>query len=400
MNALVELEVTALAAGGDAVGRDGSGRVTFVAGAAPGDRVRARVVETHRSFARAELVEVLAASPARVAAPCPLAAARTCGGCPWMHVAPGAQLAAKQELAAGALRKLIARGLELAPPLAPVPPLRWRRRARFHIDGGAIGLDAPRSRRVTDVAACLQLDARLEAALVEVRAALGAVSYTARGELHLALGHRGDVHVVVEAAVPRQLAEALVGRAGIAGVVVPGHTAGAAAIELEPGLAGPADAFAQASEAGNRALIDEVVAAVAPAPGMRVLELFAGGGNFTRPLLAAGADVLASDVAAPFDGGHAEWRIGRADEVVRSLAGERFDAVLLDPPRTGAREAVSALAAIHAPRVIYVACDAATLARDLEILAGAGWSPRRARVLDLMPQTAHLEIVAVAERTG
>jgi 23S rRNA (uracil1939-C5)-methyltransferase len=399
VNELVELDITALAAGGDAVGRDAGGRVTFVAGAAPGERVQARVVEIHKSFARAELVEVLAASPARVAAPCPLAAARTCGGCPWMHVASGAQLAAKQELAAGALRKLIARGLELAPPLAPVPPLRWRRRARFHLDDGAIGLDAPRSRRVTDVAACLQLDARLEAALVEVRAVLaGAVA--GRGELHLALGHRGDVHVVVEAAVPPGLAGGLVGRAGIAGVVVPGHTAGAAAIELEPGLVGPADAFAQASEAGNRALIDEVVAAVAPAPGMRVLELFAGSGNFTRPLLAAGAAVLASDVVAPFEKGSAEWRIGRAEDVVRRLAGERFDAVLLDPPRTGAKDAVSALSAIPAPRVIYVACDAATLARDLEILDGAGWSPRRARVLDLMPQTAHLEIVAVAERTG
>lgn len=400
MNELVELEVTALAAGGDAVGRDAGGRVTFVAGAAPGERVRARIVETHKSFARAELVEVLAASPARVAAPCPLARARTCGGCPWMHVAPEAQLAAKQELAAGALRKLIARGLELAPPLAPVPPLRWRRRARFHLGDGAIGLDAPRSRRVTDVAACLQLDARLEAALVAVRAAL-ASTVEGRGELHLALGHRGDVHVVIEAAVAPAVADALVGRAGIAGVVVPGHTAGAAAIELEPGLVGPADAFAQASEAGNRALIDEVVAAVAPAPGMRVLELFAGSGNFTRPLVAAGAEVVANDARQadrPIAG--VDFRVGRADEVVRRLAGERFDSVLLDPPRTGAKDAVSALPAIAAPSVIYVACDAATLARDLEILDRAGWSPRRARVLDLMPQTAHLEIVAVAERTG
>jgi 23S rRNA (uracil1939-C5)-methyltransferase len=396
---LVEVEVTALAAGGDAVGRDAGGRVTFVAGAAPGDRVRVRIVETHKRFARGELVEVLAPSPARVAAPCPLAAARTCGGCPWMHVSAEAQLAAKQELAAGALRKLVARGLELLPPLAPVPPLRWRRRARFHIAPGAIGLDAPRSRRVTDVAACLQLDARLEAALGEVRAALGAVSYTARCDLHLALGHRGEVHVVVDAPVPAEVADGLVGRAGIAGVVVPGHVAGAAAIEVEPGLVAPADAFAQASEAGNRALIDEVVAATRPGPGLRVLELFAGSGNFTRPLIAAGAEVIANDVRRP-DQPVSQFLVGRAEEVVRRLAGERFDAVLLDPPRTGAREAVTALATLTAPRVIYVACDAATLARDLEILDAAGWAPRRARVLDLMPQTAHLEIVAVSERPG
>lgn len=394
---VIELEVTALAAGGDAVGRDATGRVTFVAGAAPGDRIRARIVETHRSFARGELVEVLVASPARVAAPCPLAAARTCGGCPWMHVSAEAQLAAKQELAAGALRKLIARGLALAPPRAPVLPLRWRRRARFHIGGGAIGLDAPRSRRITDIAVCLQLDARLEAALGEVRAALGP-GFDGAGELHLALGHRGDVHVVLEAPVAAAVADSLVGRAGIAGVVVPAHVAGAAAIEVEPGLVAPADAFAQASEAGNRALIAEVIAAVAPAPGLRVLELFAGSGNFTRPLVAAGAEVVANDAREASIAG-ARFEVGPAAEVVKRLAHERFDVVLLDPPRTGARDAVTALAALAIPRVIYVACDAATLARDLEILDAAGWSPRRAQVLDLMPQTAHLEIVAVAERS-
>jgi 23S rRNA (uracil1939-C5)-methyltransferase len=392
---VIELDITALAAGGDAVGRDAGGRVTFVAGAAPGERVRARVIEEHRSYARAELVEVVAPSPVRVPAPCPLAAARTCGGCPWMHVAPEAQLAAKQELAAGALRALIARGLELLPPLAPVPPLRWRRRARFHLADGVVGLAAPRSRRITDVPTCLQLDARLEAALIAVRAALA--GFAGRGDLHLALGHRGDVHVVLDAPAPAEVADALVGRAGIAGVVVPGHVAGALAIELEPGLVAPADAFAQASEAGNRALIAEVMAAAAGA--RRVLELYAGSGNFTRPLIAAGVEVVANDVRRPEPPiAGARFESGPAVEVVRRLAGERFDAVLLDPPRTGAREVVAALSAIAAPRVIYVACDAATLARDLAILDGAGWSPRRARVLDLMPQTSHTEIVAVATR--
>ena len=410
MKPVVELEITALAAGGDAVGRDAGGRVTFVPGAAPGDRVRARVVETHRSFARAELVEVIAPGPARVAAPCPLAAARTCGGCPWMHVGADAQLAAKQALAAGALRGLVARGMELAAPRAPVPPLRWRRRARFHRDGVVIGLDAPRSRRVTDVAACLQLDARLEAALGAVREVLAGVP--GRGEIHLAVGHRGDVHVVLEGDVPPERADALVGRAGIAGARAGAHVAGAPAIELEPGVLMPADAFAQASEAGNRALVEEVVAAAGEA--RRVLELYAGSGNFTRALVARGVEVVANDIRAPFESacpergreaaeskgsGRAEWVVGTAEEAVRRLAGERFDAVLLDPPRTGAKEAVTALAAIDAPRVIYVACDAATLARDLAILDAAGWAPRRAVVLDLMPQTAHLEIVAVAERT-
>jgi 23S rRNA (uracil1939-C5)-methyltransferase len=94
---------------------------------------------------------------------------------------------------------------------------------------------------------------------------------------------------------------------------------------------------------------------------------------------------------------------GRAEEAVARVAarGDRFDAVLLDPPRTGALDAARALAAWRdAPsRVVYVACDLATAARDLEILAAAGWAPRRAVPLDLMPQTAHVEVVAIAERS-
>src|SRR5689334_24271210 len=97
------VDITALAAGGDGLGRDAGGRVTFVPRTAPGDRVRARIVHATRSFARAELEEVLAASPARVAPPCPHFVAG-CGGCAWQHVARPAQLAAKQAIIAGALR--------------------------------------------------------------------------------------------------------------------------------------------------------------------------------------------------------------------------------------------------------------------------------------------------------
>ena len=93
-----------LAFGGEAVGRGAGGRVLFVAGGAPGDRVVARVVEDKRSFARAELVRVVAAGAARVTPPCPIV--DRCGGCPWQHVDDEAQRAAKQAIVARALGKL------------------------------------------------------------------------------------------------------------------------------------------------------------------------------------------------------------------------------------------------------------------------------------------------------
>ena len=137
------LDITALAAGGDGVGRDAEGRVTFVPRVAPGDRVQVRVVHATASFARAELVEIVAPGAARVTPACPRVA-DGCGGCQWQHVARAAQLAAKQAIVAGALRKLA--GLRIHPIADPAPALGWRRRARFHVERGRAAGRARRDR--------------------------------------------------------------------------------------------------------------------------------------------------------------------------------------------------------------------------------------------------------------
>ena len=102
----IELDITALAAGGDGVARDGDGRVVFVPRTAAGDRVRVAIGKTKASFARGELVELVVASPSRVAPPCKHFV-DDCGGCQWQHVDRAGQLAAKHAIVAGALRKLV-----------------------------------------------------------------------------------------------------------------------------------------------------------------------------------------------------------------------------------------------------------------------------------------------------
>ena len=165
-----------------------------------------------------------------------------------------------------------------------------------------------------------------------------------------------------------------------------------------------ADDFAQASAKGNAALFTEALRGIEPRKGLRVLELFAGSGNFTAGLVGAGCDVTWNDLVLnrviARDLAGARFLPGPAHEAVAQVAGERFDVLLLDPPRTGAAEVVDAVRAMADPpaRLVYVSCDAATLARDLERLCDAGYAPKQAQVLDLFPQTAHLEIVAIAER--
>jgi 23S rRNA (uracil1939-C5)-methyltransferase len=373
----VELAITGLAAGGDGVGRDAGGRVTFVPRAAPGDRLRARITRATSSFARAELVELVAPSPHRVEPPCP-AFARGCGGCAWQHVARAEQLAAKQAIVAGALRKL---AVPVHPIAAPAPALGWRRRARFHVAGGKAGLYQLGSHAVHPLARCPQLEPALDAAYAAV-----AAQTPPDGELALVIAHDGKVAVASERAW--RGAERLIGRAGIVGVQAGDARHGEVVLELEPGLWGGPWDFAQASAAGNAALIACVRAALGPGPG-RLLELHAGAGNFTRGLVADGWDVTASDAVAPARP-TARFEVGEAHQVLARLPGP-WDAIALDPPRTGAKEAIAGLVAA-APRVIvYVSCDVATLARDAALLTG--YRATDAWPFDVMPQTAHVEVV-------
>jgi 23S rRNA (uracil1939-C5)-methyltransferase len=384
----VDLEVTALAAGGDGVARDVSGRVTFVPRAAPGDRVRVKLVKQTASFARGEIVELLAPGPARVAPPCAHFVAG-CGGCQWLHVTHAAQLEAKQAIVTGALRRLA--GLVVHPIAAPAPELGWRRRARFHVQLGKLGLYAAGSQTVIPLRECPQLAPGLAAAL----AVIAGGPSPPDGELALLLGHRGEVAVGVEAVW--RGAAALVGRAGIVGVVsgaAPHRKShGEPVVEVEPGLFGGPWDFAQAGAEGNAALVAQTLAALGPESG-RLLELYAGAGNFTRALTAAGWQVVPTDAAMPARP-LAGFVAGPVATVLRDTAGP-FDAIVLDPPRAGAADAIAGILA-HAPRtIVYVSCDPATLARDAERLVG--YRATDAWPLDLMPQTAHLEVVMRLDR--
>ncbi|MEZ4367334.1 MAG: TRAM domain-containing protein [Kofleriaceae bacterium] len=382
---VIELAVDGLAAGGAGVGRTAEGRVVFVRRTAPGDLVRARVTRVRPRLAYAELIEVVQPSAERVVPPCALAASGACGGCPWQHVELAAQRRAKQILVERALRGAVAGGLVVEPVRTPGPALGWRRRARLHVEAGVVGMRAEASHALTPVARCPQL----EPALDRARAAVAAAA-PPDGELALLLGHRGEVAVAVDAAWPA--AAALLGTAGIASIVAGSTVHGAATVEVDPGIAARASDFAQASRPGNDALVAEVMGALGAGPG-RLLELYAGAGNLTRAAVAAGWEVVASDGARP-PGPHpaARFVAAPAARAVERLRGERFDAILIDPPRAGAADVMPALAGFGARRLVYVSCDPATLARDLDRVADA-WHAERAVPLDLMPQTDHVEVV-------
>ncbi len=402
-----ELVIASLAAGGDGVARDDDGRVTFVAGSAPGDRLVACIVEERKSFARARLVRLVEAGPGRVEPCCPLFVERSCGGCQWQHLSSEVQAAAKADVVAAALRHFVDAGLSIDALVAPVPGLGWRRRARFHwvrprrAAAAMIGFHGPGSHRVVNVTACPQLEPALEQALAVVRKIL-APKLTGSGEIEVVVGHGGEVHVAVRGPCQPRAVAALVEDAAITGASLGKQSWGQTEIELEPGLRGRADWFAQPSRSGNRALVDAVTAATAPRTGLNIVELYAGAGNFSRVLGEDAATLVAVDSGPgpkPYPGG-ASFRQGPAAAMLEEMKRRRetFDLAVLDPPRAGAAEVIAPLVALAPQRIVYVSCNPATLARDLVKLAAAGYRATRVQPFDLMPQTAHVEVVVTLVR--
>jgi 23S rRNA (uracil1939-C5)-methyltransferase len=432
----VELSIESLAAGGDGVAHTETGKVVFVPRTVPGDRVRAELTGERTSFARGRLLEVLESGPARREPGCPLFVDGRCGGCQWLHVELETQRAAKSEIVRGALRRALAAGLELEPMDVAGPALGWRRRARLHwfrpkkSERAIVGFTEPRSHRIAAVEACVQLAPELAAALAPIQREL-APGLHKKGEIDLLAGAEG-VLVGVRGPVNRRHLEALAADPAIAGVRGRGVVLGAAAVEIDRSpqahpIGGPlvgeidrspkahrgggsrmgeldagdeagtwarAGDFAQASEAGNRALLEAVIEYAAKP--QRVLELFAGQGNLTRALAPIAGEVVAVERRGGPRWRHPSvaWRRGEAAAVVAELAeaGEKFDLVVLDPPRRGAVDVIEPLLALRPDRIVYVSCDPATLARDVDALAAA-YRPMRGRPLDLMPQTSQVEVV-------
>ncbi|MGZ6124025.1 MAG: class I SAM-dependent RNA methyltransferase [Myxococcales bacterium] len=407
----VDLYVQSLVHGGEALARH-EGRVVFLRGAAPGDRVEADLTGEGR-FERARALRILERGAAHVDAPCPIV--DRCGGCPLQHVAYGAQLAAKQELAADALERIggFARGTYQLVPIVPSPePFRYRRRARLHrAAGGRWGFAHPGAAVVEPVEECLLFEPLLQdlAAVARTAGDLPSVA-----DLGLLAGEtKGAIDLRVDGAVTpglRRRAEKLLEHRIVRGVTLGGATLGDPVIADAPLPNGSRvrarpDTFAQA----NRSLVPELQREVALAVGdaRRVLELYCGSGTLTLPLLGGGRAVAAAE-SSPLSLSLLRRSADEAGLPVKLIAGEAFevartfdqpvDAVLLDPPRTGAAEAVRALAGLRPPRVVYVSCDAPTLARDGKLLAQAGYRLERAAPLDLFPQTAHFEIVATFAR--
>lgn len=338
----LQVEITAVAYGGDGLGRYG-GRVVFVPFTVPGETVRARVVRVRRQWVRAEPVEILVASPDRVPPPCPWFT--RCGGCAYQHVAYPAQLALKTGQVAEALRRI--GKFEGAAVEAARPSPReygYRNRITVHVGPHAVGFRGTDPREVVDIARCLLAGEEVNAALARLR-----------GKKRL---RRGP-----------------------------------ATLRADPENRG----FRQVND-GAAEILAGVVAEMAGSAAVLV-DAYCGAGFFARRLRGSFPRVIGLDwdtrsIEAARHGAqpHEEYLAGDAALLLPSvLSAPSETVVLLDPPAQGVTSSVVATLLETKPfRLVYVSCDPATLARDLAALRPA-YRLQRVAPVDMFPQTASIE---------
>ena len=404
MSAL-ELVVGPVAAGGSCVARAQDGRVVFVRHALPGERVLAEVTSQTRSFLRADAVQVLEPSPHRVAPPCPYAGPGRCGGCDWQHVAVAHQRELKAALVAEQLVRLAGVDRPVVVEEVPGAPdgLGWRTRVQFAIaPSGRAGLRRHRSHELEPVERCLIASADVEAVGVEGLRWPGVTS--------VEVAAHGDQRVVALTSTASRGGRATVPEVD-AGIAVDGrrtrtphglrHTVLGRSFEVGTG------GFWQVHPGAAEVLAGAVLDGLDPQPGERALDLYAGVGLFaalvgervgpTGSVLAVESNPHACSDAArnTADQPQVTIRTAAVDAAVLARAGA-VDLVVLDPPRSGAGlEVTRALAGTRPRRLVYVACDPASFARDLRVLLDVGWELTSLRGLDLFPMTEHVELVAV-----
>lgn len=426
-----DVEIVDLASDGRGVGRNDDGKAVFVADSLPGERIRYRRTKKKRQHDEGMLVEVLAPSPQRVAAVCPHFG--TCGGCALQHLDAEAQLSFKQDQILAALERLGG-----VTPEAMLPPLtgsRWhyRRRARLGVKyvraKGAtlVGFRERNSPFLAVLETCEVLISAVGHRLVALQQLIDSLSIRERlPQIEVAAGDE-DIALVLRVLDPpsaqdRERLTAFGAEFGFWFHLQPGGLEtvvplSPAAPALDYGLPEfdvrigfqPTD-FIQINGEVNQAMVSQAVRLLQPKSTERVLELFSGLGNFSLPLARSAAQVVTVEGEASLVARARANAKHNGLENVRCYTGDLFtppekgapwlsqpvDKLLLDPPRSGAKEVLPAAARLAPERIVYCSCHPATLARDAAVLEREfGYRLATVGAVDMFPHTAHAEAMAL-----
>jgi 23S rRNA (uracil1939-C5)-methyltransferase len=435
LHQVFEVAIHDLSHDGRGVGRRDDGKTIFVSGALPGETVRVEQTGRNRHFDEARTLEVLVPSPDRVVPACPHFG--TCAGCVLQHLDAPRQIEAKRRVLTDNLRRI--GHVEPRHELVPLTGADWgyRRKGRFSVryvekkGKVVVGFRESNPRFVAELRECHTLVPAIGRRIGEIEAVVESldgkrtipqIEFIA-GDEAVALVFR---HLEPLSAADRERLAAFAQATGFAVYLQPGGVDSVHPLwPAEPpplafGIAGhdvslafrPLD-FIQVNADLNVKMIDAALALLDPQPGDRILDLFCGLGNFTLPLARragrvvgvegdAGLVARARENAARNGLANVEFH---AADLAKDLAREPwmqagFDKLLLDPPRAGAAEVLAQLPLKGIRRIVYVSCHPGSLARDAGFLVRErGFTLVSAGAMDMFPQTAHVESIALFERS-
>jgi 23S rRNA (uracil1939-C5)-methyltransferase len=409
-----EIEITAMTFGPFGLGHL-DGKAVMVPNAVAGDRLEVSIEAARRDYSLAKIGAILRLSPDRRDAPCPFLP--RCGGCDWQHIDYAAQLRFKSEMIARELIHALDATLDSA-NLVEAAPAEFGYRSRIRLKTGPkglLGFHEANSNAIVPIDSCLVAEPNLKMPLHLARSLgkhldeIEVVRDDARQVLVAYLKKPADAEDL------RRARNVLDSDADLAGIVlrsgahreVVGDASVRIALEPELMLDVDADLFSQVNRAQNQKLIAAVMTMAAIAPSTPLLDLFCGAGNFSLPAARRGARVTGVDddsgaIAAAqrnalrFGFKDAQFISMKASATAEFLHRARYrpEVVILDPPRTGALDLMEPIVKLKPRSIIYVSCDVTTLARDLRILARAGYKLSAARGFDFFPNTHHVEIAA------
>ncbi|MBH5328862.1 23S rRNA (uracil(1939)-C(5))-methyltransferase RlmD [Eikenella sp. S3360] len=408
------------------------GKTTFITGALPQETVAYRITRSKKHHDEAQATRILTPSPYRTAPACPHYS--QCGGCTLQHAHSNAQVAYKQRILEEQLQRLgKVRPQYLLPPIYG-QAWGYRHRARLsacHSQGQTLlGFQGRNSHRIINIRSCPILTPQLAAQLDNIRTLLQQLNRLHAPIRSIELHHSPHANALtllterlpqaarahlIQAAqslpanwhiwlqTPQQPTRPLLPESPQLSYSLPEYRL---TLPYRPGD------FTQVNPAANALLVSRAMQLLQPRPGERIADLFCGLGNFSLPIAAAGAHVTGIEGSPALTERAAQnARLNQLTERTRFHSADlfqttehtvaawgRFNKILLDPPRSGAYALVQALHPPYLPRrIVYVSCNPATFARDAAVLVGKGYRFRSAGIVNMFPQTAHVETVGCFE---
>ncbi|MFC1735563.1 class I SAM-dependent RNA methyltransferase [Candidatus Hydrogenedentota bacterium] len=414
-----QIEITALSHGGDGVGRI-EREVCFVPYSAPGDVLSIRTTGKRHGVARGEIAEVQRPSEHRREPIC--SHFTRCGGCDWLHIDYDFQRKWKKRIVSETVARIGGiKGVDVDDVREDSQELRYRNRARFHLgrrSGQVVaGFVAALSHDIVNIDDCPLLCESLVDTFRKVKDIAGRFKAPLPREIEITVSPKGEALCWLPAGRKRDFRHAGFGRRLASEckemlVNWAGDKRKRRHFDMEcRGYVARVvnGCFSQASFCHNEILVASVLESAGELNGARVFEFFCGSGNFSWPLAARGARITGVDfdkqaiaaarrTPAPPGSQLPKFLSSRLDaQCTFNMTEKTADLVLLDPPRKGAKELMPDLTSDLCDRILYVSCDPGTLARDLGTLAKAGRHVSRIQLVDMSPNTCHIETVSLIE---